>query len=206
MKLYTFDMAPNPRRLGLFLQYKGIELETEQVDLGKQEQFSDRFKAINPDCSVPALQVNDKTALVDVVAICLYLEALYPERSLMGANDLERAQVVGWMHRIFFGGLLAVAEMLRNQGDAFKDRALPGPVACEQIPALVERGRKRLAFFFQSMDETLSERDFLVGDHLTQADIDVLVLCEFAGWVKQSVPPDCTALQRYIERVRAALA
>ena len=205
MKLYTFDIAPNPRRLGLFLQYKGIALETEQVDLGKKEQFSDRFRAINPDCSVPVLQVDEQAALVDVVAICLYLEALYPERPLLGNNDLERAQVVGWMHRIFLGGLLAVAEMLRNQGDAFKDRALPGPVDCEQIPALVERGRKRLIGFFQSMNATLGERDFLVGDQLTQADIDVFVVSEFAGWVKQSVPPDCADLRRYLERVRAAL-
>ena len=38
MHLYTFDPAPNPRRLTLFLAYKGIELPTTQVDLMKGEQ------------------------------------------------------------------------------------------------------------------------------------------------------------------------
>ena len=33
MKLYTYDPAPNPRRLGLFMQYKGISLDTRQIDL-----------------------------------------------------------------------------------------------------------------------------------------------------------------------------
>ena len=33
MKLYTYDPAPNPRRLALFMQYKGIQIETVQVDM-----------------------------------------------------------------------------------------------------------------------------------------------------------------------------
>ena len=34
MKLYTFDAAPNPARVGMFMQYKGISLDTIQIDLG----------------------------------------------------------------------------------------------------------------------------------------------------------------------------
>ncbi|MBB3046168.1 glutathione S-transferase [Litorivivens lipolytica] len=206
MKLYTFDIAPNPRRLTMFLQYKGIEIDTQQIDLGKLEQFSDSFRAINPDCSVPALELDDGIALVDVVSICLYLESLHPEKPLFGKSDLERAQVVGWMHRLFTSGLMAIADMLRNQGDMFKDRALPGPGNLKQIPELVERGRIRLDQFFARMEEVCAEQDYLVGDALTQADIDLLAVCEFAGWVKVSVPESCTNLHAYLERVRAQLA
>ena len=38
MKLYTYDAAPNPRRLALFMKYKGISLDSQQVDLGTGEQ------------------------------------------------------------------------------------------------------------------------------------------------------------------------
>ena len=49
MKLYTYDAAPNAGRLKLFLDYKGIELDTvQQVDLGTQEQLGDAYLAINP--------------------------------------------------------------------------------------------------------------------------------------------------------------
>ena len=205
MKLYTFDAAPNPRRLGMFLNYKGIDLETEQVDLMKLAQFSDSFRAINPDCSVPTLQLDDGSTLIDVVAICLYLETQYPEKPLMGRSDLERAQVIGWMHRIFLNGFMPVAEMLRNQGDTFKGRALPGPAPCEQIPELVNRGRQRLSAFFNSIDGHLAGREYIVADALSQADIDVIAVCEFAGWVKEQVPASCSHLLAYVEKVRAEL-
>lgn len=206
MKLYTFDVAPNPRRLGMFLKYKGISLDTEQIDLMKQEQLNEPFRTINPDCSVPTLQLEDGSILIDVVAICLYLESQFPEKPLMGCNDLERAQVIGWMHRVFLNGVLSVAEMLRNQGDAFKGRALPGPAPCDQIPELVNRGRERLQVFFNNIDSHLIGRDYMVGDALTQVDIDVFAVCEFAGWVKQEVPASCSQLLSYIERLRAQLA
>ena len=39
MKLYTYDPAPNPRRLQLFMNYKGIDIETTPVDLASGEQL-----------------------------------------------------------------------------------------------------------------------------------------------------------------------
>ena len=56
MKLFTYDPAPNPRRLALFMQYKGIVLETQQVDLGAAEQLQEQYRKEIPDCTVPALQ------------------------------------------------------------------------------------------------------------------------------------------------------
>ena len=41
MKLYTYDPAPNPRRLALFMKYKGIELDTAQIDIGTAEQLGE---------------------------------------------------------------------------------------------------------------------------------------------------------------------
>ena len=61
MKLYTFDPAPNPRRLTLFMQYKGIEIETQQIDMMAGEQLGDDFRKINPECTVPALVLDDGT-------------------------------------------------------------------------------------------------------------------------------------------------
>ncbi len=206
MKLYTFEVAPNPRRVALFLKYKGLALDSEEIDLMAGGQFADDFKAINPRCTVPALQLDDGSVLCDVVAICMYLEAQHPQRPLLGQGDLERAQVMGWMHRIFLEGLMAVAEMLRNKGDAFRDRALPGTLNLPQIPELVERGRARLHAFFDMLDEHLNGRQFIVGDGLSQADIDALVCCDFAGWVKESVPAHCQNLQAWYQRVNEQLA
>lgn len=205
MKLYSFEIAPNPRRVGLFMAYKGIDIETINVDLGKKEQLMDEYLAINPAGTVPALVLDDGTILTDVIACCAYLESQYPDKPLMGGTDLERAQVLGWAHKIFIQGLMAVAEMLRNQGDFFKNRALPGPLELEQIPALVKRGKLLLSGFFQMLEAHLQDRDYIVGDSLTLADIDAYVACDFAGWVKESIPDDCPHLQAWYKRMKMAL-
>jgi glutathione S-transferase len=205
MKLYTFEIAPNPRRLKLFLQYKGIDIETETINIRDGEQFTDAFKAINPSCTVPALQLDDGTILSDVIGACLYLESQYPEKPLFGTTPLEQAQIVAWDHSIFVEAFVAVAEMLRNSSEAFKGRALPGTVTIEQIPELIERGQIRLQDFFQRLEIHMAGRDYIVGDAISLADIDAFVVCDFAGWVKQSIPENCTQLQEWYQRVKKEL-
>ena len=73
MKLYTFDAAPNPARLGMFMQYKGISLDTVQIDLGAEEQLGEAYRAIVPEATVPALVLDDSTVLCSVIAIAHYL-------------------------------------------------------------------------------------------------------------------------------------
>ena len=114
MKLYTFDPAPNPKRLALFMQYKGIEIETQQIDMMAGEQLGDDFRKINPECTVPALMLDDGTVLTEVVGICAYLEELYPDKPLMGSTALEKALVISWDHKLFLGVMMAIASMLRN--------------------------------------------------------------------------------------------
>ena len=205
MHLYTYDPAPNPRRLGLFLSWKGIDVETTQVDLMQLEQLGEPFRAINPAGTVPALVLDDGTLLTEVIAICDYLESLHPQRPLLGTTPLARAQVLGWDHQLYTGVFSAIAEILRNGNPNFADRALPGPVKVAQIPALVDRGRERLQSAWQNCEQALGKRDFLVDDAMTLADIDLLVCTEFAGWVKESIPETCTALLAWRNRVRKTL-
>ncbi len=144
MKLYDCTPAPSPRRVRIFLAEKGITVPTVQVDLRADEQFSPAFRAVNPDCTVPVLALDDGTCIADVMAICVYFEALQPEPPLMGVGAQDRAIVTAWQRRVERDGFFAVAEAFRNSTPAFKGRALPGRDDYEQIPALVERGRARV--------------------------------------------------------------
>jgi glutathione S-transferase len=199
MKLYTFDPAPNPKRLALFMQYKGIEIETQQIDMMAAEQLGDDFRKINPECTVPALVLDDGTVLTEVIGICTYLEGLYPDK-------LEKAQVVSWDHKLYLGIMMGIASMLRNNGEAFRDRALPGPLDVPQIPELAERGLLQLQHALPKLDAHLATSTWLAGDNLTFADIDLLVGIGFMAWVKQSVPEQCTHLKAWYERAAAELA
>ncbi|MEM9254816.1 MAG: glutathione S-transferase family protein [Pseudomonadota bacterium] len=206
MKLYTFDPAPNAQRIALFLHYKGIELDTQQIDMGSAEQLSDSYRAINPDCTLPALQLEDGTVLSPVIGIATYLESVYPDRPLMGTDALERAQVIGWCHKLYNGLMTAVASVLRNSSKAFENRGLPGPQDLPQIPALAERGRLQLTHLLPALDQELSQRPWLAGEHFSFADIDLKVALDFMSWVKQTVPEDCNHLNGWYLRAGAELA
>lgn len=205
MKLYTYDPAPNPRRLQIFIDYKGIELETLQVDMMAKAQLEPEFRAINPACTVPALILDDGSVLSEVIGACVYLEELFPDKPLLGRSALERAQVISWDHQLFNTCFTAIAEILRNGKPAFADRALPGPLNIPQIPELVERGRLRLGAAWDSVDEALAQSPYLAGDQPSLADIDLLVVTEFAGWVKESVPESCRHIHDWLPRAQQAL-
>src|ERR1700761_1088503 len=108
MKLYDGGRAPNPRRVRIFLAEKGITVPTEQVDLGKLQQRSDRYSAINPMQRVPALVLDDGTAIAESIAICRYFEALQPEPPMFGRGALESALVEMWNRRFEFHLFLPV--------------------------------------------------------------------------------------------------
>ena len=78
-------------------------------------------------------------------------------------------------------GFAGVAEVFRNSTPAFAGRGLPGfeePI--EQIPALVERGKKRLARFYRRIDGQLADNRFIAGPRFSVADITALCIVDFA--------------------------
>ena len=84
MKLYDCTTAPSPQRVRIFLAEKGVAVPLVQVNLREAEQLGDTFRKINPDCTVPVLELDDGTRISEIFAICLYLESQYPEPVLMG--------------------------------------------------------------------------------------------------------------------------
>ena len=201
MKFYDCAVAPSPRRVRVFMAEKGITIPTIQVDLRKNEQFSDAFRAVNPDCTVPVLELDDGRRLTDSVAICLYLEETHPQPPLMGVDPADRAIVAEWQCRAERDGFLAVGEAFRNATPALKTRALPGANDYVQIPALVERGRARTQAFLKLMNGRLAQCEFVAGERYTIADITTMIAVDFAGWIKLTIPDDCPHLRRWHQTV-----
>jgi glutathione S-transferase len=171
MKFYDCVTAPSPRRVRIFLAEKGLTVPTVQVDLRNGEQFTPAFRALNPDCMVPVLELDSGAAITDIIAICRYFEELHPDPPLMGRSAEERAVIESWLRRIEWDGIYAAQEAFRNATPGLKGRALPGPVSLEQIPALAERGRLRLRHFFAWLDARLADNEHVCGPHFTIADM-----------------------------------
>lgn len=203
MKLYDFQMAPNPRRARIFLAEKGLEIETVQIDMMKGEQLSDDYRKVNPRCTIPSLELDDGTILTENTAIADYLEAFAPDPPLMGRNEVERALVVEWNAIVERDGIGSLADAFRNANPAFADRATVGPANYAQIPELAERGRQRATAFFQALDQRLAGREFLAVDDFSLADITALVAVDFAKMARVEVSESHENLHGWHTRVSA---
>ncbi|HTZ80990.1 MAG TPA: glutathione S-transferase [Stellaceae bacterium] len=203
MKLYDCASAPSPRRVRMFLAEKGISVPTVEVDLRGGEQFSPAFRAINPDCTVPVLALDDGTHITDAIAICRYFEELQPEPRLLGESAAEKAVVEMWQRQMERDGFYAVMEAFRNSTPGLKTRGLPGPEDYPQIPALAERGRGRVGQFFRRLDARLAESAHVAGERFTIADITAFLSVEFARWAKLLVADDQVHLKRWQAAVAA---
>ncbi len=202
MKLYDFSLAPNPRRVRMFLAEKGVEIPMVQVNTREREQFADPFKAVNPYCMVPALELDDGTCISESVAICRYIEEVHPEPPLMGRDARDKAIVEMWNRRVELEGYLAAAEAVRNGLPMFEDRALPGLAGgVPQIPALVERGKQTMSRFFDHLDTQLANNRFVAGDAFSIADITAFVTIEFAKRIEIEAPESCDNVQRWRDEV-----
>lgn len=197
--LHDFTMAPSPRRARILLAEKGIPFQTVQVNLATGEHLGEAFRAINPQCTVPALQLEDGTVLPDNAAIIAWAEAAHPEPSMLGRTPIEKAAVASWNARIEFEGLLAVAEALRNTSPAMKDRALTGPANVAQIPELAQRGLERAHRFFATLNAHLADRGFVACDRFTLADITAVVLVDFARVIRFKPGDEHPHLRRWRE-------
>ncbi|MGY8961816.1 MAG: glutathione S-transferase N-terminal domain-containing protein, partial [Alphaproteobacteria bacterium] len=110
MKLYTTAVAPNPRRVTIFLNEKGIDIPTIELDLGKSEHLTDEFAAKNPMARVPVLEMDDGTYLAESLSICRYFEEIQPEPPLFGVGARDKAEVDMWNRRCWgwFRGAFAI--------------------------------------------------------------------------------------------------
>lgn len=184
MKFYDCQTAPSPRRARMFIAEKGLDIETVEIDLGKQEQLSEDFRRLNPRCTVPVLELDDGTCLTENAGIASYLEAFAPDPPLLGRTPEEKGLVANWTARVELEGLWPVADAFRNRTKGMVDRAITGPTNYAQIPELAERGHARGVEFFEMLNTRLGESAFVAGDAFSAADITAFVLVDFSAWVK----------------------
>jgi len=83
------------------------------------------------------------------------------------------------------------------------NQAVTGPDSYPQIPELAERGRQRVARFFERLDNELADREYLAGNFFSMADISAFVVVDFAAWIKIAVPEEADNLKRWYGAVAA---
>jgi glutathione S-transferase len=182
-KLYVTRTAPSPRKALILLASKGIDvddvddLDIVDIDMGNYQHMTDVFSKMNPMQTVPVLTLDDGTVLNDSQAICEYLDRVYGERSVMGNDVVQRAQVCA-MRRI------AEFEVLYNFMLAFQHSSPTKAQRVDQVAEFAEKSIARAIKALPYFESVLEGREYLVTDHLSFADIVLYIGLDFGKALK----------------------
>lgn len=197
MKLFDNGFAPNTRRVRMFLAEKGIEVDRQEIDLGKGEHKTPEYIAQVPSGKVPALLLDDGTVIEESVAICRYFEALQPEPNLMGADPKEQALIEMWSRKTEFEVFLTMAMCFRHTHKFAKGL---------ERQCFPEFGEYQRAFALEGLarlDQHLATHDFIAADRFSIADITVFCGLEFFKLADFGIAGDQANLQRWYDSVKA---
>jgi glutathione S-transferase len=182
MKIYNSSLAPNPRRLRIFVAEKGLKIPTEQVDIFARKNRTPEMLAKNPAGGLPFIELDDGAHLAESVAICRYLEGLHPEPNLMGKDNREQAFIEMWNRRMELNLFAPVSRAFQHTSEIFK------PIL-KQFPEYGETQREITRLQLQWLDAQIGNKPFIAGDRFTIADITALVAVDFGAQLA-GVPMD----------------
>ena len=134
--------------------------------------------------------------ITESVAICRYLESVYPEPNLFGRTPQETAVIEMWTRRAEL--MLAMPLMLtvRHTHPALA-------VLEQQSPEIAERNRSAAERSLRFFDRQLAAHPFMAGDRITMADIVAFIGFDFARMVRFAIPETTPNLQRWAEAMRS---
>jgi glutathione S-transferase len=196
MKLFDAPVAPNPRRVRWVMAEKGItDIDVIAISIPDGEHKTAGYLAKAGLPQLPMLEMDDGTTITESLAICRYLESLYPEPNLFGVTPRETAVIEMWTRRAEM--LVATPFMLGVR------HAHPAFAALErQVPEVAEWNQKTGSNALKVLDRRLAESPFLAADRLTIADIVAAVGIDFARIVRLRPPEELTDLNRWLEAMR----
>jgi glutathione S-transferase len=197
MILYDQLRAPNPRRVRWFMAEKGIEdVEIVETDIFKGEHKTPEYVARAGLPNVPALTIDDETTITESIAICRYLESVYPEPNLFGTSAKEIAVIEMWTRRAEM--MLATPLMLTVR---HSHPALAGlEKQSAEFAGIQQATAERALKFF---DRRLGDSEWLAGDRITVADIVAFCGIDFARMIKFRPDEALTNLIRWADAMRA---
>jgi len=166
MKLHVFPPSPNARKVMFVAQHLGVPHDVELVDLSKGQQQSPEYLKLNPNGVMPTLTDGD-FVLWESEAIMRYLCSKKPGQTLLPSDPKQNADVMRWQAWSLANWFPACGTCIfENLVKVLLRGGTPDA-------ARVADGEERVAKYGKILDDYLRGRKFLVGDHLTLADVSI---------------------------------
>ncbi len=196
MKLFAAK-APNAFRVVAFMQEKNIDIPIENLDVMKGDTRQSEHLKRNSLGEIPVLELDDGRYLTESIAICRYLESLYPEPALMGSTPLEAAHIEMWNRRMEQQIMGPHAQLGLHVIPIFADKI-------EQLPTYAETQRRLIDKNWVWLDAELSDgRKYVAGDDFSVADITGMTALMIAGFMQVEVPSNLVNVNRWVTSVQS---
>ncbi|MDJ0851723.1 MAG: glutathione S-transferase family protein [Myxococcota bacterium] len=200
MKLYMVPLAPNPTKVMLYIAERaelGTEMGIEQIVVNtvKGRHKEPAHLARNPFGTVPTLELDDGSYIVESLAIMEYLEDKFPDGALL-SGDAETRGHARDVERIVD---LRVAGPMGAYGHA-KNSPLGLPPDPERAAQMEAAAQTPLDY----LEGLLSDgRPLLVGERVSIADLTLQASLQFLRYVEADLFGDRPLLRAWDERYRA---
>ena len=167
MEIYWFSGSAFSWRALLTLEMKHINYSSRVLEISKRENESPDFRALSPRGKVPVLKDGDYV-VSESVAIMTYLDRKFPDPPLFGRSPEESGLIVK-----------AISEF-----DAYTSPLLLRivfPAFFGKVPEMesdMAAAAKDLHRELRAIENSLSGRKWLVGQHISAADVAVYPFIE----------------------------
>jgi len=164
MRLYyspgACSLAPH-----IVIREAGLDVKLDKVTFGEKRTTEDGrdFLAINPQGSVPTLELDDGSVLTENAVVLQYLASLAPDANLAPQEGMAHWRLLEMLNFI-------ATELHKGFSPLFHK---PSPDLRE---TLIKQLRSRLTL----LGAKLGEKRFLMGEHFTIADAYAFVILRWA--------------------------
>ena len=161
IELYTWS-TPNGRKVSIMLEELGLPYDVHAINIGKDDQFTKEFIAINPNSKIPAIVDTDgpdgkPISMMESGAILIYLAE--KTGRFMPASGRDRYVALQWL-MFQMGGVGPMFGQVHHFLRAAK----------EPVPYAISRYTKETQRLYGVLDARLAQREYLAEDY-SVADI-----------------------------------
>ena len=190
--------TPNGHKVSIMLEELGVPYTVQRLDLGKNQQKSPEFLAINPNGRIPAIVDHAPAdggapfAVFESGAILIYLAEKHGQ--LLPADPRLRSETLQWL-MFQMGGV----GPMQGQANVFFR------YWHEKYQPAIDRYQNETKRLYTVLETRLEGRDYLVGagrGEYTIADIIMFPWPNIHGWAGVSID-DLPNLKRWLDMIRA---
>jgi GST-like protein len=161
IELYTWS-TPNGRKVSIMLEELGMPYNVHAINIGKGDQFTADYVAINPNSKIPAIVDTDEPegkpmSIMESGAILIYLAE--KTGKLLATSVRARSAVLQWL-MFQMGGVGPMFGQVHHFLRAAK----------EPVPYAIERYSTETRRLYGVLNERLRDREYL-ADEYSIADI-----------------------------------